>query len=253
MGLSFLFGGMSADFGELSGVFVAAAGGAAARIALLVGRHEAGERDLPRFQEAWQRLGPRIDPVAPEPGDQTLSPAALRTIAGSTGIFVCGGDTRLYHHLYAVGPGRAAILKRIAAGAPYAGSSAGALIATEAALVWGDRVRRDGQVLYVGGAEGPCEADVDIQPGLALVPRAIMEAHFTAQGGFPRLLAALDASGMRYGLGVDDGICLEIRDGTALRVRGSGRLYMLERTDSGQVVARALLPGSAEDLHRPRN
>ena len=239
---------MSADFAELSAAFVEAAGADRARIAILVDRSAVGDKHLPRFLAAWNRFRPRIESVMPDPGGQTLGSAALRTLAMCTGIFVCGGDTRIYHQLYGTGSGRQAILERIACGVPYAGSSAGALIAPEAALVWGDRVTRKDHTLYLGGAEGPCDAELDVEPGLALVPAAILEAHFTAQGGFPRLLAALTKSDMRYGLGVDDGVCLEVLDRVTLRVHGHGRLYLLERANDESATVRALGPEASMRL-----
>ncbi len=69
-----------------------------------------------------------------------------------------------------------------------------------------------------------------------------MEAHFSQRGGFPRLVAAMRLSGSENGLGIDDGICVEVRDGR-LYVRGSGRAYIARAAGVGDLRVTLVEPG----------
>jgi cyanophycinase-like exopeptidase len=95
----FLFGGsLGAQFGPTSRSFLAAAGGKAGRIALLFMSGAPGwERFFPLYRDPWAAEGVgEVVPILPEP-DGTLSSASLAELERATGIFMCGGDTRVYN------------------------------------------------------------------------------------------------------------------------------------------------------------
>lgn len=240
----FLYSSLSEVFEPTSAPFIAAAGGRSARIAWCVPHPEGWERELPAHRDPWLRLGAaEVVPIVPTGDPPVLSPAALDALAACSGIFVCGGNTRAYHRLYAQGPAREVIRARHAAGVPYAGLSAGALIAADPCTVWGDRLTLPGNAYRLRGADDGCRAELEVAPGLGLVSGLLPEPHFSERGGFPRLVAALERSGVARGLGIDDPICAEIADGALVRIRGRGRAYWLEARRPGHLALRVLEPG----------
>lgn len=260
----FLFGGsMGPQFGPTARPFLRAAGGKEGRIALLFMSGAPGwERFLPLYRDPWlAEGGGEVVPILPE-ADGRLSDAALSELKRATGIFMCGGDTRVYHRVYAEGEVREAIRAAYAAGVPYAGLSAGAQVAPVVASVWGDRLTTPTNQIVFGGAEGRCEAELQLEVGLGLIGDLCVETHFSEEGGYTRLLAAMEVSGAPLreatscgtklarssevasrGLGIDQQICVTIEDETRLSVAGQGRAYLVSRLDQRRYETRVLQPG----------
>lgn len=84
--------------------------------------------------------------------DGRLSPEALAELKRATGLFMCGGDTRVYQRVYAQGEVGEAIRAAYGSGIPYAGLSAGAHVAPTVASVWGDRLTSSTNQIVFGGA-----------------------------------------------------------------------------------------------------
>ena len=241
----FLYGGVTKIFEQLSRPFVDAAGGANARIALLCPSGDPGwDRYLPYYLEPWHRLGAaQVLPVCPVAGTTELDDDALHTLRTCTAVFMCGGDTRRYHAVYVQGPAGAILRDRYRDGMPYAGMSAGALVTPDTASIWGDRLTTPTNRLALRGSEDGCDAELQMAPGLGYLPGTVIEAHFSEQGGFPRLVAAMEQAGAPRGLGLDDSICVEIADETLARVHGQGRTYRLTRVGSGWLKVAMFDPG----------
>lgn len=240
---------MGPEFGPTSRPFLAAAGGKASRIALLFMSGAPGwERFLPLYRDPWVIEGVgEVVPILPEP-DGSLSTAALAELKRATGIFMCGGDTRVYHRVYAQGEVGDAIRAAYVAGIPYAGLSAGAQVAPVAAAVWGDRLTTPTNQIVFGGAEGHCEAELQLEEGLGLISDLCVESHFSEEGGYTRLLAAMEVSGAPLGLGIDEQICVTIEDESQLRVAGRGRAYLVSRLDQRSYETLVLEPGEETTL-----
>jgi len=150
-------------------------------------------------------------------------------------MFIGGGDTRAYHRIYTAPAVKAAIREMYAAGVPFGRVSAGALVSTESCTVWGSKVttERNEYRLRAGSAADPAadgDAPLALGRGLGLLQDCIVETHSAERGGFPRLVQAMEVTGSTHGLGIDEGICLESRDGTAVAVHGQGRAYCLKRS-----------------------
>jgi cyanophycinase len=243
----FLYGGQADNFAETSRPFIEAAGGPGARIALLFPTGAPGwDRNLAWYRDPWLRLGATVIPLHPQ-GDQTdLDDEALGTLARATGIFICGGETRRYHRVYVEGRARVVLRAAYLSGIPYAGLSAGALIAPTTALIWGDRL--NGQLLR--GSEEGCDADLQIGPGLGLLPDLLVETHFSERGGLQRLEAALALTDASKGLGIDDPACVLIENETHLQTFGRGSAYLVHRT--GEVQRLTPTEQSAGGLPSPR-
>jgi cyanophycinase len=217
--LAFLIGGSDA-YEVMTDAFLAAAGGELAHIALLL--QQGGER-LPRilqhYSEPWSRRGfSRYQPVFPEP-DGRLDLARTREILqAATGIFVGGGSTPTYHRLYASGPVGNLIRERYEAGLPFAGVSAGAMVAMEHCVF--------------EAVETP-DHTLQVVPGLGLVKDYVIGVHYTEQMALPELLEAMSKGRTRKGLGIDDAACAVFENGRFVGILGHSA-YEIEMWDFEQ-------------------
>jgi cyanophycinase len=126
----FLLGGSPTTFDSVADEFVPAAGGREATIALLLEGAPGWEKYVPQYTQPWiQRGVSRHFIILPdENGNLDLETASAR-LREATGIFVGGGNTPNYRRLFATEPIRSLIRERYERGVPFAGLSAGALIA----------------------------------------------------------------------------------------------------------------------------
>ncbi|MCG6499519.1 hypothetical protein [Kitasatospora sp. A2-31] len=220
---------------ELYGPFLADAGSDPVVACLLL-----DEGDVPEQFERWTRIltaaapcRPRAVPVAV---GEAFEPAVLD---GADAVFVGGGLTPEYQASLA-GPLGAALAGRRLAGRPlpYAGFSAGAAIAARQAVVGG--------WLAAGVPVCPEDAAEDLEevtvgPGLALLAPAI-EAHAAQWGTLARLVEAVAAGLVPYGIALDENTALSVSDGVGL-VRGTGRAHVV-RPDGDGVSVRSRAAGA---------
>lgn len=250
----FLFGDVTENFAALSEPFVQACGGKRSRIALLMlprsQRYEATYRD------AWLEAGAgqvaSIHPAA----SLALESGQLRTLRRSTGLFMCGGDALLYQRIYGKQAVSRLIRQLYAAGVPYGGVSAGAMMACGEVVVQGSTIRtRTNEVQLVADSSRSSRTSersgAVVRKGLGLLQNCVLEPHFAEWGHFPRIVEAMNLTGSRVGVGLDAPISLEIRGGMKATVRGRGRLYFFqrERNESGRPSLRVKVyePGSRFD------
>lgn len=228
----FLFGGGWSRFEQLSEAFVRAAGGPSARIGLLFSDPAHIPAYFDRYAGVWSKFGADVTPIAPEPSGR-VSRETLRLLRECTAFFMGGGETRRYHEVYVKSRVRSAIESLYRDGRPYGGLSAGAMAAAGTCLVWGDSVVIGSESVFVGGSESGCDAPVTLDQGFDFLSNAVVEAHFTSRSGFPRLALALELTGERLGIGIDDDVCVQITDERWMRVYGRGRCYVLEWDKKG--------------------
>jgi cyanophycinase len=214
--LVFLIGGSDA-YEAMTDGFLAAAGGAQARIALLL--QQGGER-LPRFvqhySEPWLRRGvTRCQPVVPGPEGKLDLQRTEEILQAATGIFCGGGDTPIYHRLYASGPVGALIRQRYEQGVPFAGVSAGAMLAMQ-------------QCVFL--AEETSDHRLQVVTGLSLVPDLIIGVHYTERDALPEMIEAMVRTRATKGLGIDDGACAVFDAGRFVGVLGQA-VYEIEMVD----------------------
>ena len=119
----------------------------------------------------------------------------------------------------------------VAAGVPYLGVSAGAMIAAEGSLGGGARI---GGVAVSPEEPGETGEELEIQPGIGLVDVAV-EVHVAQRGMLSRLVAAIEAGLIPGALGVDERTALIVDDG-ALRVEGTGTVWRALPTEGGVLV-----------------
>ncbi|MEU0334738.1 hypothetical protein [Streptomyces sp. NPDC006193] len=201
------------------------------RVGCLIVDEGDGAAQFERYAAALRKAGP---PCAPVP---LLVPVGGRfepetALDGIDGLLVCGGLTPAYQDVLA------GCLERLpellaAREAPYAGFSAGAAVAARRAVVGGWLV--DG-VAVCPEETGEDLAEIEVRPGLGLVPFAV-DVHAAQWGTLARLVAAVGRGDVPYGVAVDENTLLTVADGEA-RVSGAGRVHVV-RPGAGGVLVRA--------------
>ncbi|MFZ2875385.1 MAG: cyanophycinase [Phycisphaerales bacterium] len=132
----------------------------------------------------------------PTPGDQTVA-----LVDGAGGMFFTGGDQKRVTDRYKPGgqdsPEALAMRRLLARGGVIAGTSAG------------DAMMSDPMFL-TGGSLDALRHGAQIGPGMGFMPWAIMDSHFFERHRFGRLVAALEQSGHRLGIGVSENAAVRI-------------------------------------------
>ncbi len=153
------------------------------------------------------------------------------------GVLVGGGLTPDYHR--ALRPFAGAIRSAVAAGLPYAGFSAGAMIAPQRALLGGWRV---GPTAVTHEDNGEDLEGVTVSDGLGLLG-ATVEVHTAQWGTLSRLVAAVDAGEVAAGIAVDENTVVILDPSTdgapgTAAVAGWGQAWFVTATDDGVRVVR---------------
>jgi cyanophycinase len=229
----FLVGGgwVEAGFPQTWGRFADAVGGGEIACVLLDGP----DRDayFARNIDAFAAVGAsNLRPVFVS----SERPLQADDLASAGGILIGGGLTPDYYD--AIVPTAASWLPLVVeAGVPYAGFSAGAMIAPEQGIIGGWKLRRD----EGKGDLAICSEDVaedveylDVRPGLGLVPFAV-DVHASQYGTPTRLLHAVNSGAVPEGWAVDEDTMLEVT-GDQVTVRGLGSAYRVRPDGSSLTV-----------------
>jgi cyanophycinase len=149
----------------------------------------------------------------------------VRLIDEASGMFFTGGDQKRIVDRYAPrtlpggtdSPETAAMRRLLARGGVIAGTSAGDAMMGDIMFHTG----RSAEALGIRSTRdqpGP-DDDADareivlgpqIGPGMSFLPWAITDSHFFERNRFGRLVAALETSGQRLGIGVGEDACVEV-------------------------------------------
>jgi len=212
--LLFLMGGMPA-WEKVAGYFVRAAGGGSARTVILLPGGLETIRHLPDYTGPLRQYGlTGAQEIFPEKSKDLDLARAQRNIEKADGILCGGGPTPVYQHMFAREPLLTLIRTRYESGVPYAGISAGALIAPAKNVYWEGEVE---------------DKDMRVFSGLGLAEGFIVDVHFTEWHRLPRILDAMAKTGILHGWGVDESACAVFRDGQFAGIIGRG-VYRIEMT-----------------------
>lgn len=168
--------------------------------------------------------------------EQARDPARARMIDQAGGIFFTGGDQSRLMKLAEDTPIASAIRALHERGGLIAGTSAGASAQGETMLVGG------------GGEETPRVGDIELAPGLALIPQCIIDQHFAERGRIGRLIGAVSRRPDCLGIGIDEDTALRIQTGTA-RVIGSGGVTIVDASRASHGNAESARSGDIVSLH----
>jgi cyanophycinase len=211
----YLLGG-SAAFDVAAEEFVPAAGGHEATIALLLQGSGEWEKYVPEYTEPWTRRGvAHYHVIVPGENRAWDTERVAAKVGEATGIFIGGGHTPTYRHLYATEPLRSVIRERYRAGIPVAGVSARAFIALEDCVLDADELGED---------------SLRIESGLGLARNLVIEVHFTERDRLSDLLEAMVRLEAHTGWGIDEPACMVLEDGELTHVLGRS-VYKVEMID----------------------
>jgi cyanophycinase len=202
--------------------FVAASGGADARIALIPTASSLGDEVVEVYDALFRRLGAgEVVPVRPESRDEAHDPDLVKAVGEATGVFMTGGNQLKLSAVVCGTPLGDAIAKAHQRGAVVAGTSAGASIQSSHMVAFG-----------VGGAT-PKQRMTQVAAGLGLVKGAVIDQHFDQRNRYGRLLMIVAQSPQLLGIGVDEDTCASISEEEGhevLRVLGRGCVTILDPT-----------------------
>ncbi len=194
--------------------FAELAGHRAARIVVVpVASVDPGTPD--RYRQVFGDLGVKHVAIC-DPRTRGEAEAAAAVFDGATGVFLTGGDQlRLSTILGGTAVARA-IRSLNAAGAPVAGTSAGAAFLSEHMIAFGHE-----------GAT-PRAGQATLAAGLGLTNRVMIDQHFRQRDRMGRLLSALAYNPFAIGLGIDEDTAAFIGPDDTLDVVGSGGITVVD-------------------------
>ncbi len=245
-GSVFLIGGgwNEAGFPHTYGPFAAAVGDGG-RIAVVLLDEDDRDAYFARSEAAFAAIGvTAVEPVFVSPD----RPLRESDVEGAAGILVGGGLTPAYYD--AIVPAAGSWLReRVESGMPYAGFSAGAMIAPVDGIVGGWKLRQGAAALTDLAI---CSEDVsedeeylDVRQGIGLAPFAV-DVHASQYGTPTRLMHAVRAGLVPEGWAVDEDTMIEFANGR-VSVSGLGGAYHV-RPDGTSLAVTILTHGDTRDV-----
>ena len=193
---------------------------------LLVGGGDDAQYHARAYRDELQRAA-ACEPVITSIDEGDAATSALLTDIDA--LLVGGGHTPSY--LEAVLPIVDEIRLLVSDGLPYAGFSAGAMIAADRSIIGGWQI---GGVPVCPEETSEDLDEVTVVEGLGLIDLAV-DVHAVQWGTLSRLIAATEAGLVDGGVAIDEFTVLIIGDGE-LRVEGSGSVWKVTTDTHGVLV-----------------
>lgn len=240
MSIHLLGGGDADDESRWTGRFVAEAheraGGAPVIVVVLWAADASeGERWHADYRDDLVRLGAGEVRIVQLTTERTLVPTDL---GSADGIFVGGGLTPGYHA--AIMPAADTIRGLVSTGVPYAGYSAGAMIAGDVALLGGWRI---GGVPVAAEATSEGLDEVTLDAGLGLID-LVVDVHAAQYGTVSRAIAIVAAGLADRVVAIDECTSLIVGAG-GLEVAGDGSVWTADRAGDADRVTVSILAAAA--------
>ncbi len=227
MSIHLLGGGDADDESRWTGRFVAEAreraeGPPVIAVVLWAADASEGERWHDDYRDDLTRLGAGEVRIVQLTTERTLLPTDL---GSADGIFVGGGLTPGYHA--AIMPAADTIRGLVSTGVPYAGYSAGAMIAGDVALLGGWRI---GGVPVASEASSEGLDEVTLDAGLGLID-LVVDVHAAQYGNVSRAMANGAAGRSHRRVAVDQ--CTSLKVGArGLEVAGDGSVWTVDKGEA---------------------
>jgi cyanophycinase len=102
------------------------------------------------------------------------------------------------------------------------------------------------ETMLIGGPsdESLRQGELQMAPGLGLVPNLVVDSHFAERGRIGRLLAAVAQNPRNLGVGIDEDTAIIVKQG-CFRVIGSGAVYV---ADGSTVTFSSLADQSSDEI-----
>lgn len=227
-GTIFAIGGAEAKLRRRSVLraFVAEAGGADARIAVVPSASSLGPEMVDVYRAVFGSLGAgEVIGVRPENRAEASNGQLSETLAGATAVFMTGGNQLKLSGFITGTPFGAAIHAAHRRGVVVGGTSAGASILADYMIAFGS------------GGSTPRQRMSQLSAGLGLVTGAVIDQHFEQRNRYGRLLSLVAQSPSLLGIGIDEDTAAVIRE-SVLEVIGRGAVTVI---DGGQLTSNAYL------------
>ena len=236
MSIHLLGGGDADDESRWTGRFVAEAreraeGAPVIVVVLWAADAAEGEAWHDDYRADLVKLGAGEVRIVQLTAERTLLPTDL---GGADGIFIGGGLIPGYHA--AVMPAADTIRGLVSTGVPYAGYSAGAMIAGDVALLGGWRI---GGVPVAAQENAEGLDDVTLDAGLGLVD-LVVDVHAAQHGTVSRAIAIVAAGLADRVVAIDECTSLIVGAG-GLEVAGDGSVWTADRAGDTDRVTVAVL------------
>ena len=219
LGTLFAIGGAEAKLRRRSvlAAFVAAAGGADARIAVVPSASSLGDEVVEVYRAVFTSLGAReVISLRPQSRAEAADPDLVEPLGKVSAIFMTGGN-QLKLSAYMTGtPFGDGIHEAYQRGAVVGGTSAGASILADHMIAFGS-----------GGAT-PRQRMSQLSAGLGLLPGVVVDQHFEQRNRYGRLLSLVAQSPALLGMGVDEDTAAVVREGRRLEVVGRGAVTLID-------------------------
>ncbi len=201
-GTIFAIGGAEAKLRRRSVLraFVAEAGGADARIAVVPSASSLGPEMVDVYRAVFGSLGAgEVIGVRPENRAEASNGQLSETLAGATAVFMTGGNQLKLSGFITGTPFGAAIHAAHRRGVVVGGTSAGASILADYMIAFGS------------GGSTPRQRMSQLSAGLGLVTGAVIDQHFEQRNRYGRLLSLVAQSPSLLGIGIDEDTAAVIR------------------------------------------
>lgn len=222
--------------------FVAASGGADARIAVVPTASSLGPEVVQVYDALFRREGAgEVFAVRPETREDAHDPALVDRLHSATGIFMTGGNQLRLSSTIGGTILADAIMDRFRDGAVVAGTSAGASAMSSHMIAFG-----------ASGAT-PKHRMAQIAAGLGVLPGVIVDQHFQQRNRLGRLLSLIAQNPSLLGLGVDEDTAGVVGPDHVMEVIGRGSITVVDgaqsETDAWEVHGHRPLMISGVVLH----
>jgi cyanophycinase len=222
--------------------FVALAGGAEARVAIVSTASSLGDEATELYASLFHQFGiPDVRGLRPLTREDANDPAAGELIGEATGIFMTGGNQlRLSSVIGGTLLGRA-IVDRHRHGVIVAGTSAGASAISTHMVAFGT------------SGTTPKQRMTQMSAGLGLLPGVVIDQHFEQRNRIGRLLALIAQSPALLGMGIDEDTAALVSPAGVMEVIGKGSVTILDparlQTDAYEVKRHRPMMVSGVILH----
>lgn len=210
--------------------FLELAGGKEARLVIILtgSGDDTLREDADELVRLWKAREPAsVTIVHTRAREEADSPEFVEPIRQATGVWIAGGRQSQIAAAYTATRVERELAALVARGGVVGGTSAGAACQS--------------RVMIVRGKIHP-------DPGLGLIPGAIVDQHFLARGRKPRLLEALARHPDLVGLGIDEGTALVVQ-GRTLRCLGDSTVTICLAETAGRPPREVeLKSGEVSDL-----
>ncbi len=222
--------------------FVALAGGADARVAVISTASSLGDEATELYEQLFRSMGVTdvrgLRPLVREDADDA---ATIAAVDDATGIFMTGGNQlRLSSVIGGTALGRL-LAERHRHGAIIAGTSAGASAISSHMVAFGT------------SGSTPKQRMTQMSAGLGLLPGVVIDQHFEQRNRFGRLMALIAQSPALLGIGVDEDTAALVTPNGVLEVIGKGSVTILDpgriQTDAYEVKRHRPIMVSGVVLH----